>query len=224
MALLKSKLVIVAAIIAALVGLYALLGFKVAPNIVRNKAIEFVHDTYGRELKIGEVRIQPFKLQIEIRDLAFPDADGQTMLGFERLFADFEVSSLWKRAWYFRDIDVEAPTVRAGVRPTGEMSFADLAIKEPPGAPAKEPEPPPSVWIASFDVTRGVIDYLDQARSKPFQRRLDPVEFTLQEFRTTPEGGDFHLTAQTEKPENVDWKGRFALSPTISSQGDFAVV
>ena len=85
MALLKSKLFIVAAMVAALVGLYALLGFKVAPNIVRSKAIEFVHETYGRELRVGEVRIQPFKLQIEVRDLAFPDADGQTMLGFEQI-------------------------------------------------------------------------------------------------------------------------------------------
>jgi len=223
MSLLKSKLFIAAAIVAVLVGLYALLGFKVAPNMVRNKAIEFVHDTYGRELKVGEVRLQPFKLQIEVKDVAFPDADGQTMLGFERLFADFEVSSLWKRAWYFRDIEVEAPFVRAVVRPPGAMNLADLAIKKPPGAPPAEPELPPSVWIASFDVSRGAVDFVDQARSKPFERRFDPVAFTLKEFRTTPEGGDFHLTAQSENVEQFDWKGRFALAPLVSSSGDFTI-
>ena len=91
-ALLKSKLVIAVAIVAALIGLYALLGFKVAPGMVRNKAIEYVRAEYGRELTLGEIRIHPFKLQFEVRDVAFPDADGARMLGFERLFADFELS------------------------------------------------------------------------------------------------------------------------------------
>ena len=71
----KSKLAWAAALVAALVGLYALVGVKVAPGLVRDQAIKYVSQTYGRELRIGEVRIDPFKLQAEIRDLAFPDAD-----------------------------------------------------------------------------------------------------------------------------------------------------
>jgi len=105
-AIFRSKIFIAVAIAAVLVGLYALLGFKLAPKLVRSQAIEFVRTTYGRELKIGAVHVQPFKLQLEIHDLAFPDDDGRTMLGFERLFADFELSSLWKRAYYFRDVQL----------------------------------------------------------------------------------------------------------------------
>jgi len=116
-ALLKSKLVIAVAIIAALIGLYALLGFKVAPGFVRNKAVEYVRAEYGRELTLGEIRIHPFKLQFEARDIAFPDADGERMLGLARLFVDFEVSSLWKRAFYFSEVDIESPYVRAMIRP-----------------------------------------------------------------------------------------------------------
>ena len=190
---------------------------------MRSQAIEFVRATYGRELKVGEVRVQPFKLQLEVRDLAFPDDDGQTMLGFERLFADFELSSLWKRAWYFRDVQLDAPVVRAVVRPRGALNLGDLAIEEPPGTPPAEPEPLPSVWIATLDVSKGVVDFLDRARSRPFERRFSPVAFGLKEFRTTPEGGDFRLTAQSEAAEKFDWKGRFALAPVISSSGDFTV-
>jgi hypothetical protein len=222
--LLRSRLVIALAIVAGLVGLYALLGFKLAPRLVRSQAIEFVRTTYGRELEIGEVRVQPFKLQLEVRDLLFPDADGQAMLGFERLFVDFELSSLWKRAYYFRDVELSAPLVRAVVRPPGDMNLADLAVEEKPGeAATAEEEPLPSVWIARFNVDRGVVDFLDQARRQPFERRFSPVEFTLNEFRTTPEGGEFHLTAQSEAAEKFDWKGRFALAPTVSSTGDFSI-
>ena len=120
-ALLRSKLVIGAAILAVLIGIYALVGFKLAPGFVRNKAIEYVRAEYGRELSLGEIRIHPFKLQIDARDIAFPDADGERMLGLARLFVDFELlSSIWKRALYFSAVDLESPYVRAMIRPDGE--------------------------------------------------------------------------------------------------------
>ena len=218
-ALLKSKLVIAVAIVAALIGLYALLGFKVAPGIVRNKAIEYVRAEYGRELTLGEIRIHPFKLQFEARDVAFPDADGARMLGFERVFADFELSSLWKRALYFRQVDVDLPYVRAVIRPDGSMNFADLTPRTPPA----EDDEPPRVWIADLDIDGGVVDFLDRARRQPFERTFDPVTFHLQEFKTTPEGGDFLLHARSESDEQFDWKGHFALAPVVSSEGEFTI-
>ena len=220
-ALLKSKPVIAAAIVAALVGLYALLGFKVAPGFVRNKAVEYVRAEYGRELTLGEIRIHPFKLQFEARDIAFPDADGERMLGLARLFVDFELSSLWKRAFYFSEVDVESPYVRAMIRPDGAMNLADLAPRTPPEE--AEDDAPPKVWIADLAVTDGVVDFLDRARSRPFERKFAPVAFTLQDFKTTPEGGDFRMSARSQAQEQFDWKGHFALAPIVSSEGEFTI-
>jgi flagellar motor protein MotB len=222
----RSKIVIAAAVVAALVGLYALAGFKLAPKLVRSQAIDFVHETYGRDLRIGEVRVQPFKLQIEVHDLSLPDDDGATMLGFGRLFADFELSSLWKRAWYFRDVELDAPVIRAVVRPGGSLNLADLAVEKPPGpatAPPKEQEALPSVWIARLGIDGGAVDFVDRARPQPFERRFSPVAFDLHDFRTTPEGGDFRLTAASEAAEKFAWKGRIALEPSITSSGEFTV-
>jgi hypothetical protein len=219
-ALLKSKLVIAAAIVAALIGLYALLGFKVAPGFVRNKAVEYVRAEYGRELSLGEIRIHPFKLQFEARDIAFPDADGERMLGLDRLFADFELSSLWKRAFYFREVDLDTPYVRAMIRPGGAMNLADLAPKA--SAPAEDDEPP-TVWIADLEVADGAADFIDRARKRPFERRFAPVAFTLQDFKTTPEGGAFRLSARSQAQEQFDWKGHFALAPIVSSAGEFTI-
>ena len=89
--LLQSKLVRWTLITAAVVGLYALLGFQAAPRIVRSQAVSFVKKEYGRDLGIGVVRINPFLLQVEVNDLSLPDADGTPMLGFRRLFVDFEL-------------------------------------------------------------------------------------------------------------------------------------
>jgi len=220
-ALLKSKVVIAVAIIAALIGLYALLGFKVAPGFVRNKAVEYARAEYGRELTLGEIRIHPFKLQFEARDISFPDTDGERMLGLARLFVDFEVSSLWKRAFYFSEVDLDAPYVRALIRPDGAMNLADLAPRTSPEA--GEDDAPPKVWIADLAVTDGVVDFLDRARSRPFERKFAPVAFALQDFRTTPEGGDFRLSARSQAQEQFDWKGHFALAPMVSSEGEFTI-
>src|SRR5512134_340345 len=159
-ALLKSKVVIGAGIVAALIGLYALLGFKFAPNFVRHKAVEYVRAQYGRELTIGEVHVHPFKLQLDARDIALPDADGERMLALKRLFVDFELSSVWKRALYFREVDLGAPYVRAVIRPDGAMNLADLAPRGEPAPPAEqEPEAPTRVWIADLAVADGFVDY-----------------------------------------------------------------
>jgi uncharacterized protein involved in outer membrane biogenesis len=216
--LLKSKLFWATAIPVALVGLYALLGFKVAPSIVRDQAQAFVREHYQRELAIGAVAIHPFKLQAEVRDLALPDADGRPMLGFQRLFVDFEIASLWNRAFTFKDVTIEAPLIRAVVRPDGSLNLTDLAL------PEEEPaEPTPSVWVQHLAVERGAIEFADESRPTPLARSFHAVGFALEDFRTTPEGGDFSFNARSPQDETFEWKGRFALEPLISSQGEFRI-
>jgi uncharacterized protein involved in outer membrane biogenesis len=216
--LLKSKLLWAAVIPAALVGLYALFGFKVAPSIVRDQAQAFVREHYQRELAIGAVAIHPFKLQAEVRDLALPDADGRPMLGFGRLFVDFEIASLWNRAFTFKDVTIEAPLIRAVVRPDGSLNLSDLAL------PEEEPEEPtPSVWVQHLEVERGAIEFADESRPTPLTRSFHAVGFALEDFRTTPEGGDFSFNARSPQDETFEWKGRFALEPVISSQGEFRI-
>jgi hypothetical protein len=218
--LLKSKLFWLCTVPLLLVGLYALLGFKVAPGIARTQAQKFVREHYGRELAVGEIHIQPFKLQIEVRDLVLPDADGQPMLGFARLFADFEVASIWNRAYTFREVTIDAPEVHAVMRRDSSLNLGDLAL---PKDPEEADEPLPTVWIQRFDVTRGLLAYTDLARSRPYSRTFRDVTFALEDFRTTPEGGDFRLNARSPEDETFDWKGRFALEPVISSEGEFQV-
>ncbi len=218
--LFKSKLFWLIAVPLLLVGLYALLGFKVAPGIARTQAQKFVREHYGRELSIGEIRIQPFKLQVEVRDLALPDADGQPMLGFGRLFADFELASIWNRAYTFREVSIDAPEIRAVMRRDGSLNLGDLAL---PQDPQEQDEPMATVWIHRLAVDRGLLGYTDLARSRPYSRDFRDVTFALEDFRTTPEGGDFRLNARSAEDETFDWKGRFALEPVISSEGEFQV-
>ncbi len=210
------------AIVAAIIGLYAGFGFQLAPKIVRSQAIKFVHKTYGRELKIGQVRVQPFKLQLEVNDLAFPDADGRPMLSLRRLFVDFEVSSLWHRAYVFKSLAIEGPGVHTVVRPDGVVNLSDLSPRSVT-APKEKKSGLPQVWIQSLLVSNGGLAYDDLSRRVPYSNEFRPVAFTLKDFKTTPQGGGFSFSARSEANERFDWSGRFELAPKIASQGDFTI-
>jgi uncharacterized protein involved in outer membrane biogenesis len=217
----RSRVAWAVAVAALLVGLYALLGFYAAPRLVRSQAIEHVRATYGRELTLGEVRIHPFKLQAEVRDLSLPDADGKPMVAFRRLFFDFQFSSLWQRAFVFREVALDAPRVRAVIHADGSLNLADLA--PPEDEDEADDGPMPTIWIQSFGLTDGTIDLLNNLRRRPVERHFSPVTFVLQDFRTTAEGGGFGLAARSRQDETFEWKGRFALQPQIVSTGEFKI-
>ena len=217
--ILKSKLFRAAAIVLVLTGLYALLGFYAAPRIARSQAIDFVRENYGRELALGEIRVNPFKLQAEIKDLSLPDTDGKPMLAFRRFFVDFELSSLWQRAYVFKEIQLEAPLARAVIRSDGSVNLADLALPDEEDTD----EPLPALWIQRFALGEGTLQFADLARRVPLERQFTPVNFKLENFRTTPEGGAFGLTAKTQNAELMEWRGTFALEPQVASSGDFAI-
>jgi hypothetical protein len=216
---LGSKLFRVAAALLLLFGLYYGLGTYAAPGIVRSQATQFVREHYGRELTLGEIRINPLRLQLELRDLSLPDTDGKPMLAFRRLFIDFQASSLWQRAFVFKEITLESPLARAVIRADGSVNLADLALPDD-GSPE---EPLPAIWVQAFDLREGTVQFADFARSTPLERQLTPVNFQLQDFRTTPEGGDFGLTARTQNAELLEWRGKFALEPEVMSAGALAV-
>jgi uncharacterized protein involved in outer membrane biogenesis len=221
-ALLRSKLTWTVVALLLLVGLYAVLGFQVAPRLVRSQATEYVRDTYGRELTLGDIRIHPFKLQAEIRDLSLPDADGKPMVAFRRLFVDYQLlASVWERAFVFREVSLDGPRVRTVIRPDGSLNLADLA--PPPGEDEEKDGAPPALWIQSFALTGGAIDLFNQLQQQPIERHFAPVTFTLRDFRTTAEGGRFGLIARSRQDEEFEWKGRFALAPRITSEGEFAI-
>ena len=128
LAVLRSKITWTLTALALLLGLYAALGFYAAPRLLRSQAIEHVRETYGRDLTLGEVRIHPFKLQAELRDLSLPDGDGKSMIAFRRMFVDFEaLASLWHRSFVFREVTLDAPSVRAVIRRDGSVNLAELA-------------------------------------------------------------------------------------------------
>ncbi len=202
--------------------LYAVAGFVIAPKIVRSALLENIPKTLGAKAAVGDIHINPFLLQVEVKDFALFGDGGEKVLGFERLFVDFELSSLWRRAYSFADIDIAAPYVNATVARDGTLNLQKMRPKSKVAQTRAEQGTLPAVRVDSLKITRGSMDFVDHSRPSEFAAHLEPIDFELRNFTTGAAGGVFTLKGSSKLGERVDWHGHLSVQP-IESDGEVRV-
>src|ERR1700730_7742987 len=211
-----------ASVVVLLVALYAIAGFVVVPRILRSALMQDIPKTLGVTPAVGEIRFNPFLLELEVKDLSLAAPTGAKLLGFGRLFVDFELSSIWHLAYTFGEVDIDAPFVNAIVARDGNLNLLQLSPKTPPAQPQIKKTRLPAIRIGSFKVSKGLMTYEDHSRPSEFAARLDPINFSLVNFTTGVEGGLFTFTGTSTLGERVEWHGHVSVQP-IESDGEFQI-
>jgi len=222
--ILKRKTVYIPVIVAVLAGLYALAGFVIAPKLVRSALLEQIpKNLVGVTATVGEIHINPFLFQVSVGQFALNGPEGEKLVGFDRLFVDFELSSIWHRAYSFGNIDITAPYVNAKVAKDGSLNLLQLKPKPTQTTqPAPAEGPLPALRIGSFQVSQGSVSYEDHSRPDEFAARLQPINFELHDFSTGVEGGRFTFTGVSKQGERIEWHGHVSVQP-IESDGEFQI-
>jgi Domain of Unknown Function (DUF748) len=219
----KTKTFRIAAVVAFLLGLYALVGVVLAPRWVRNALLTDIPKTLdGVTPSVGDIHINPFLLQVQVNDFYLTGSGGTKLVGFSRLFVDFEVSSLWHRAYTFSNIDIDSPFANAVIFKDGRLNLAQLSPRASDKPQPKSNEPIPALRIGSFKVTGGFLSFDDRRRPSDFATRLEPINFELQNFTTGVDGGRFTFTGTSKLGERIEWHGHLAVQP-IESDGEFQI-
>ena len=125
----RKKVFTISAVVVVLVALYALAGFVLAPRILRSTLLKEIPKTLGVMPTVGEIRFNPFRFQLEIKDFSLAAPNGERLLGFRRLFVGFELSSIWYRAYTFANIEIDAPSVNAMVARDGHLNLLQMKPK-----------------------------------------------------------------------------------------------
>ncbi|MBV8782873.1 MAG: DUF748 domain-containing protein [Gammaproteobacteria bacterium] len=213
-----------AAIVAVLLAVYAAGGFWAVPHFARAGLTDYVRTRYGRTLRLGDIRCNPFTLRAEVDDLVLPDADGSPLIAFRRLAVDLKLATVWRLAPSFREIRLESPYVRALVRADGALNLGDLARGAPPEpAPKAPPAKPLRLYIARLSVSDGRGTFEDRTRATAFRADFTPVNFELRDFSTVAGNGNaYRLSAASPQGERLEWQGTFTLDP-FTSRGAFEV-
>ena len=221
----RSKWFRIAAALLLLIAMYALAGFWLAPKLLRNALLDEIPKTLGLKPAIGAIRVNPFVLQLEVKNFSLSDPGGEQLLGFERLFVEFELSSIWHRAYTFGNIDIASPFVNAVVSKDGRLNLLQLGSKSAPPKPEpgqKNSGSIPSLRIRSFKVSQGLVTYDDRSRPSRFAAQLQPINFELREFTTGVDGGRFTFSGASKLGERLEWHGHVSVQP-IESDGEFRI-
>jgi hypothetical protein len=218
----KTKTFRISAAALLLLALYALAGFVLAPRLLRSALLQDIPKIVDATPAVGEIRLNPFSLRLEIKDFSLRARDGEKLLGFGRLLVEFELSSLWYRAYSFGRIDIDAPFVNALVGHDGNLNLMRLRPKTAPAKPPQKQQPLPKIRIGSFKVSKGVVTYEDHSRPSEFAAKLQPINFELVNFTTGVDGGRFTFTGSSTLGERVEWHGHLSVQP-IESDGEFQI-
>ena len=216
------KGVVIAAIF---VVLYAIFGFLIAPSILKSNLISGIAEQLNRKATVGQIRVNPFALSVTLKGFQLNEPDDERFFGFEELYVNFQLSSIFRRAYTFDEIRLIAPDGRIKVLPDGSLNFSDLLTS----SEATEPTPDesnelPPVVIFRVQIEQGRLAFSDLSRPTPFETELSPIGLTLNNFSTRKDSeSPYAFTATTGAGEVLSWEGDFSVNP-LHSQGRFALI
>ncbi|HQQ79700.1 MAG TPA: DUF748 domain-containing protein, partial [Thermoanaerobaculia bacterium] len=128
--------------IAAFVAVVAVLGFLVAPPIVRSQAEKVLADSLHRPVSIENVRVNPFAPSVTVAGLAVKERDGSTVVaGFDELYVRLSYTSIFRLAPVVSAVRLEKPVLRVVRRPDRTYNFQDLVDELLARKPAEGREP-----------------------------------------------------------------------------------
>jgi len=212
-----------AAIAAAAVALYALFGFFAVPPIARSQIVKQARALLHREATVRRVRFNPFTFAAVLEGLDLRDRDGAELFKLERLTVNFQLSSLFRRAWTFREITIEQPQANARLLADGRLSVRDLLEPDPNAKPAERPSSTPRLIIAQFTIAGGSLTFEDASRTPTFVETFAPLDLAIHDLVTLPnEKGEHTISIGFEKAAQLHWTGRQSLNP-VRLDGRFEV-
>lgn len=219
----KKKLLIGGLALLVALILFSAIGFFAIPALIKSQAEKYVREDLKRELTIGEVRMNPFDLAIEIKDLALKDTDGSPLMGFKRLLVDYEIfPAVFDRAYGWREISLTQPITNLVIDQSGSLNFARLITditKDRPKEEKKESQALPRLIIAKLAIDDAGFELTDHRRAGPFHTSVEPLDLLLTNFNTLPnQEGRQTIVASTPEGEELEWVGRISVQP-LQSEG-----
>lgn len=204
-------------------ALYSLLGFLILPGIALRIANQQLANYATVPARIERIELNPFSLEVTAWGLKIGEP-GKEQVGFERLYANLQIDSLWTRALHLADVQLDKPKTELLFDKSGKLNLAQLfklpASEPTPADPDAKPFP---LRIDGIKLADGYVHFQDLRPSEPIEFLYDSLDFELKNLSTLPEdNADMTLVAAGPEGGRIDWKGNFSLVP-ITSEGTLKV-
>ncbi|MGF6328690.1 uncharacterized protein involved in outer membrane biogenesis [Pseudomonas sp. BS3782 TE3695] len=204
-------------------ALYSLLGFLILPGIALRIANQQLANYATTPATIQRIELNPFSLEVTLWGLVIGEP-GKEQVGFERLYANLQIDSLWTKALHLSDIELDKPKTEILFGKDGKLNLLGLFK-----IPASEPTPvdpdakPFPLRVERIKLAGGSLHFEDARPSEPIEFLYDKLDFELKNLSTLPEdSADMTLVAVGPAGGQIDWTGNFSLIP-IASEGKLKI-
>ena len=116
-------------IVAGLFLLYVIIGLWVFPPLLKPQLEERLSGLLGRKVSIAEIKLNPLVLSATISSSTVHEVDGQPFAGFETLYANAQISSVFNWALTVKEIRVQGPFGVLKLLPGNEPNIDDILAK-----------------------------------------------------------------------------------------------
>jgi uncharacterized protein involved in outer membrane biogenesis len=204
-------------------ALYSLLGFLILPGIALRVANQQLANYATTPATIQRIELNPFSLEVTLWGLNIGEP-GKEQVGFERLYANLQLDSLWTKALHLSDIELEKSKTEVLFGKDGKLNLIGLfklPTSEPtPVAPDAKPFP---LRIDRIKLVDGSLHFKDARPSEAIEFLYDKLDFELKNLSTLPEdSADMTLVAIGPNGGQIDWTGNFSLIP-LASEGKLKI-
>ena len=204
-------------------ALYSLLGFLILPGIALRIANQQLANYATTPATISRIELNPFSLEVTLWGLVIGEP-GKEQVGFERLYANLQIDSLWTQALHLSDIELDKPKTEILFGKDGKLNLLGLfkipASEPTPADPDAKPFP---LRVERIKLASGSVHFEDARPSEPIEFLYDKLDFELKNLSTLPEdSADMTLVAVGPAGGQIDWTGNFSLIP-IASEGKLKI-
>lgn len=204
-------------------ALYSLLGFLILPGIALRVVNQQLANYATVPAHLQRIELNPFSLEVTLWGLIIGEP-GKEQVGFDRLYANLQIDSLWTKALHLSDIELDKPKSEILFAKDGKLNLLGL-FNVPPSEPTPaDPDAKPfPLRIDNIKLAGGVVHFEDVRPSEPIEFLYDDLSFELKNLSTLPEdSADMTLVAIGPAGGRIDWTGNFSLIP-FTSEGTLKV-
>ncbi|WP_296265814.1 DUF748 domain-containing protein [Pseudomonas sp. UBA6562] len=207
----------------ALVALYSLLGFLVLPGIALRIANQQLAQYATAPAHLQRIEFNPFSFELTLWGLEIGEP-GKPQLGFERLYANLQLDSLWRGMLHLDAVALDKPRGEVVFAKDGHLNLAQLFNVPPspskPDEPASDPFP---LRVGNLAISEGYVHFKDLRPSEPIEFLYDSMNLELNNLSTlADDSADMTLVAKSPAGGRIDWQGSLGLAP-FASEGTLKI-
>ena len=203
--------------------LYALVGYFIGSPLLRSSIQSGLSEATGRDVQLERVVFNPLGLTLTLENFAFLDPDGTEFVAFDRLYTDFELSSLFRLSWHFDVLDLDRPRINITQQGPRSFNFDDLLALAAADSGEPKEASDESAGLVAFSIgqlllSAGDFRFRDMTRGEPQELVLDDLNFEVLDFSTRSDGIDgnnYSLAIASPEGGRFEWSGSMSVDPLV---------